>query len=257
MTDQTTMREKIEKLLAKAERTDNPHEAEAFTKKAEALMAAWGIEAAMLDASRTAGEREQVTESGLDFTGTYAKGMTLFAHLIAEGLGLTGYEQVWRGKAHRRYIVVGHTSDVERAHLLITSMQLQAQTALRAWWRDYDLKAYLSPAEKFQARRQFLVSFATAVKERLVEQREEKKREAETQRAAATGTGPAAGPSVALVLADRALAVQQHMAAKRLGNARSMTGSVHGGDEGAAAGRAANLGDRSQVGGRARAALSA
>ncbi|MCY4726680.1 DUF2786 domain-containing protein [Nocardioides sp. STR2] len=42
-----TTAETIGKLLAKAERTDNPHEAEAFTRKAEALMVKLGIDEAM------------------------------------------------------------------------------------------------------------------------------------------------------------------------------------------------------------------
>ena len=44
---------KIGALLAKAERTDNPHEAEAFTRKAEALMVKYRIDEAM--ARRAAG----------------------------------------------------------------------------------------------------------------------------------------------------------------------------------------------------------
>lgn len=43
--------ELIGKLLAKAERTDNPHEAEAFTRKAEALMVKLGIDEAVARAA--------------------------------------------------------------------------------------------------------------------------------------------------------------------------------------------------------------
>lgn len=56
--------EMIGKLLAKAERTDNPHEAEAYTRKAEQLMVKLGIDEAMARAAGGADVKpEQVTEA--------------------------------------------------------------------------------------------------------------------------------------------------------------------------------------------------
>lgn len=45
------MKDKIAKLLAKAERTDNEHEAETFTASAHKLMLAYGIELAELESA--------------------------------------------------------------------------------------------------------------------------------------------------------------------------------------------------------------
>lgn len=50
---------KIGALLAKAERTDNPHEAEAYTRKAEALMVKLGIDEAMARAAGGADARPE------------------------------------------------------------------------------------------------------------------------------------------------------------------------------------------------------
>ena len=63
--------EKIAKLLAKAERTDNEHERDAYTQQAERLMLKLGIERAELE---SAGEvkAEDIVEVTREWTGNYA-----------------------------------------------------------------------------------------------------------------------------------------------------------------------------------------
>lgn len=253
---------KVAKLLAKAESTDSEHEAETLRAKALDLMAEWGIEAAMIDAGRTQADREKVTENPMEFAGGYAKAMTMFGAIIAQAMGnVRVYERYSRGKSNRRWLhIVGHTSDVERAHMLITSLQLQANTALRAWWKTFARKEWMTQAEKTGARRQFLVSFAEAAAERLEAARQEaQQKQQDAQRATGSAaTSSQAGPSVALVLADRRDAVDRYMAHEHpnLTRGRSMQGSMFGANEGAAAGRRADLGGQS-VGRGGRAALSA
>lgn len=269
MTDTATdakresMQAKIAKLLAKAESTDSEHEAENLRAKAFELMADWGVSAAMIDAGRTQAEREKVTESSMEFHGGYAKTMVEFGHLIAEALGIKPLIAHRRYEKSRTLLLIGHKSDVERARILITSLQLQANTALRAWWKGYEPREWMSPSEKTLARRQFLRSFAGSAHKRLLAAAAEAERAEQERQNAAAPTGSAtssqeSGPSVALVLADRKAEVRQFIAQKypNIGHARASRGSHHGRAEGAAAGQRADLGDKSRVGGGARAALA-
>lgn len=246
MSDTETMQAKIQKLLNKAARTDNVHEAEAFSRKAEHLMAEWGVTEAMLNDSRTDSERESITEEPMTFLGSYAKAMVLFGAHVAQGMGLKVYERRTVGDTKvRKLVIVGHASDVARAHMLITSMQMQAQTALRVWWAEFPLRTVLTPSERARARRQFLVSFAEAVGVRLGEARTEAAAQADA-RTTATGAG---ARSSALVLADRGAEVEAWLAERhpKMGHGRAMGGSSFGQRGGAAAGRDANLGGRTAV----------
>jgi hypothetical protein len=186
---------KIAALLAKAERT-TPGEAEALTAKAEELIVKFGIERALVDARRatSAGSREQIVTDTLTFSGGYREAYLRLAYGVTRTFGVTGFK-TRLGASELRYTMVGFESDVRQLTLLVTSLQLQAITAMRAWCLTDDgrqLQRVLTRARWYQARRQFLVSFADGVADRL-------RRTVTTVRDDAERTEP----GTALVLRDR------------------------------------------------------
>lgn len=226
------MQAKIAKLLAKAEATDNPHEAETFTEAAERLMVKWGIEEALVRSKMgETAKREEIVRESLEYTGRYAGVWVVLANEVVGGLGgVRLYQKSKRGSTNKTAVIVGYESDVSRARMLVTSLQLQASMALATWWKNFTAKQWMTDQQKFKARRQFIVSFAIVVRDRLVALR--------TEEVAAAGNG------AELVLVDRDAQLdawmRKHLGQTRKG--RSFQGSWHGREEGQAAGRSAGLG---------------
>lgn len=229
---------KIRALLAQAEGTDNEHEAEAYSAKAEQLMLRWGIDVANLarDPKRPA---EEIVTEWIHLKGWFAPAHLYFAALVADGLGnLRTYRMRWYKHTADSIALVGFESDVRRAQMLIASLQLQAQTALRAWWKDAPERWWMTRMQAVHAKRQFLISFATVVKNRLTAQRTKLVAEA------GTSTELAVRDRKSLVdqFLDESLTLRQHRG--------RIQGSWYGADEGARAGSQAQLGDPSVGGGR-------
>lgn len=236
--NQQSLKDKIAGLLAKAERTDNEHERDAFNAKAESLMIKYGIEQAELEA---AGEvkPEEIIEVRIPFTGIYNMVMPDFVHTVARSLGNLSVLQStsWDKKTRTAY-VIGHKSDVEAAQVLIASLQLQAMSAMKRWWKSFDDKVWMSNMEQYKARRQFIISFGYGAADRI-------KSERRTEEATAS-TG------AALVLASKQDRVNDHV--QQTYNPKKSRGGVQGGmaghSEGRAAGRQANVGTTGIGGGR-------
>lgn len=234
---------KIAGLLRKAESTDNEEEARLLSEKAEELMIRWGVDAATIAVLGTDRKPEQITTHWLHFTGWFAPAHLIAANQIVVGLGTLRALRARRaGHNADSLSIIGYESDVHRAVMLITSMQLQAQTALRTWWKNSNERVWMTRMEAVHAKRQFLVSFAVVVKNRL------EARCAKIVDEAGTGT--------ALALRDRRSAVDALI--DLMGGSRphkgTMKGSWYGADEGAEAGRRAQL-DGSEVGNSGRQQL--
>lgn len=233
-----SLKNKIAGLLAKAERTDNEHERDAFNAKAEALMLKYGIEQAELQAAGKI-KPDEIIEVRLEFVGIYAIIMPAFAWRISNALGGINVlkSKSYDGKTYYAYII-GHKSDVESMQILLASLQLQAQSAMKRWWKTSELRSILSNMDAYKARRQFIASFAIGAADRI---RSERRTEEAT-----VSTG------AALVLVSRQEKVdkwmhEQHNVVKSRGGA---DGSAFGGAAGRAAGRQANVGTTGVSGGR-------
>jgi hypothetical protein len=231
---------KVRKLLAKAEDpATTPQEAETYNAKASELIAAYGIDRALL----------ALADPSLDVVGDrvvvldrpYAADKAGLLASIALALGCTAVRRTRRhaGEKEVSLHLFGHRSDLERAEILFTSLLVQAMHALaRTRVPPWDHPAAF--------RRSWLAGFSASIGRRL-DAAERAAAAAADDRFAASGT------SSTLVLADRSARVDAAMAAEyprlRAGTARRLSGS--GRADGWGAGQRADLGDTS-LGGRRR-----
>src|SRR5688572_13087718 len=86
----TSIEDKIAKLLAKAEGTNNPLEAETFMRKAEELMLKHGIERAMLEDRKPGHVRQEIIVRRIHIPGGhgYAMAMVNIGHAIGPSFSL-------------------------------------------------------------------------------------------------------------------------------------------------------------------------
>jgi hypothetical protein len=149
------MTERVRALLAKAESTDFPDEAEAFTAKAQELIARHAIDVAMLQDGPGEGSRARGRRVLLD--DPYAKAKSLLLASIASA----NHCQTVRDQQLGICTIFGAPSDLDAVELLYTSLLAQATAAMvtagRAGRR----------ARSRGFRSTFLVAYATRIGERL------------------------------------------------------------------------------------------
>lgn len=234
--DRESMKSKIAKLLAKAEATDSDHERDTFMAKAESLMLRLGIEAAELEA---AGEvkPEEIIEAHRDWRGNYSITMVPAVYRVMKAYGNLEMFRVDFSAMLRRTVVIGHKSDVEGFFMLIDSLALQSQSALRRWQKEHrEERRWLTDMEKYNQHRDFLEGFFVAVAKRI---RVEKITEEAT-----------ASPGAALVLVSKGELVKDYVKTQHddlkphRGGRTSYDGDLSGYVGGVVAGREANLGER-------------
>ena len=189
---------RIRGLLDKAGSTSFGAEADALYDKAAELMARHRIDAALLEASRSPGERTPVVERPVDLgAGQYVRARLQLIHHVALNHGCRVLTHTTRDG--RVATVVGVRDDCERVELLYTSLLLQATRLAGAAWAERAGRR--STGSQVAWKREFMFGFAARVGERLAELVE--------QAARAPGPPGAGGGSVALVLADRSSRVDE------------------------------------------------
>jgi Protein of unknown function (DUF2786) len=219
--------DRVRKLLAKAEAEGcTVQEAEALTAKAAELMAKYGIDRALLDATKKPGDNKSIDRK-IAVPNPWGR---VKAHLVCGLAAAMGCQAILlTGSQQTTVHLFGFQSDIERLDLMYTSLLLQMDhSLLRAevpvWSR--------SPRAW---RRSWLLGFTAAAtaKVRAAEQGARKQAEQE----------PTTGTSTALVLADRALVIQAQVNStySKLRNSRmSYTGTGY--RDGYAKGQRANIG---------------
>jgi hypothetical protein len=151
---------KVRALLAQAESTSYEAEAEAFTAKAQELMARYAIDAAVLWAQSERDERPVTIRLPID--DPYADIKSLLLQRVA-------YHSRCKAVHHPRYgleSVIGFASDIAAAEMLFTSLLVQSQAALQAE------AAKAEPGGRTRSRSfrsSFLLSFTRRIDERLAE----------------------------------------------------------------------------------------
>ena len=160
--DDARVLRRIRALLAKAESTEYPDEAEALTAKAQELMTRHAVDAALLDAGGTP-QRADVATRRVHVDDPYVRAKTQLLGAVADanGVRLVWYQSL--GIAN----LVGLAADLDAVELLFTSLLLQVGQALAAAERAAGRR---SGSRSF--RRAFLLGYAGRIGERLTSARE-------------------------------------------------------------------------------------
>ncbi|MEH0843359.1 DUF2786 domain-containing protein [Micromonospora sp. CPCC 205711] len=186
------MLDRVRALLAKAESTTFPAEAEALTGKAQELIARHSLDRALVEASA-----ERPDQPGGVRLGTEAPYAGAKALLVQEVAAANRCEAVWSDDLGFA-TVLGFAGDLEAVELLYTSLLLQATTAMLRGRSERKAAGRRTKAYD----ESFLNAFALRIGERLRSATEEANRQA----------AEAAGPERLLpVLAARSDAVRERM----------------------------------------------
>ncbi|SOD75687.1 Protein of unknown function [Streptomyces sp. 1222.2] len=192
---------RIRALLAKAEATGFPEEAEALSAKAQELMARHSIDEALLAARAHGANTPGACRIGVEPPYETAKAVLLDAVARANRC-----EAVWNADLGFS-TVVGFEADLEAVELLHTSLLVQATTAMT----KAEAAQRRSGRKRTKTFRQsFLAAYAHRIGDRLAEVAEAQVAEAEAEGVGAHGTG---GPLQDLlpVLAARDVAVREQV----------------------------------------------
>lgn len=180
---------KVRALLAKAESTSFPEEADSFTGKAQELMTRHSIDRAMVDAVASTHDSPQARRIHLEPPYIDAKAS------LAGAVATANRCRVVLDSPLGFVTVFGFAADLAVVDVLFTSLLAQATAAIVAAGRVLD-RAGTSKTKSF--RQSFLVSYANRIGQRLRESAERSVHEAEAVH----------GASLLPVLASRELAVQ-------------------------------------------------
>ncbi|WP_456294085.1 DUF2786 domain-containing protein [Streptomyces lydicus] len=188
---------RIRGLLAKAEATDFPEEAEALSAKAQELMARHSIDEALLDsAAGSADGAGGPSALRIGIEGPYEQAKALLLDAVAAA---NRCRAVWAADVGFSTLV-GFPPDLEAAELLYTSLLLQATTAMNRAGDQHHARGRSRRTRDF--RQTFLVGYADRIRDRLTAATE-----AATAAAGAESAGTA--PDLLPVLAARELAVEE------------------------------------------------
>ncbi|MER0245345.1 DUF2786 domain-containing protein, partial [Streptomyces sp. HSW2009] len=182
--------ERIRALLAKAESTEYPEEAEALSAKAQELMARHRIDEALLAATDPApGAAPGAADGGPDacrigVEGPYESAKALLLDAVAEA---NGCHAVWTAE-YAFSTVVGYPADLELVELLHTSLLVQATAAMRRAGDQHHATGRARRTRDF--RESFLIAYASRIRERLTSVARDTARAAAHEAARARTTDP-------------------------------------------------------------------
>lgn len=230
--------DRIRALLAKAESTTFPEEAEAYTAKAQGLMARHSIDYALL--SLGSGFREEPTGRRIGVDNPYEAPKVVLLDAVARANRCTA---TW-SKAFGFVTVLGFPSDADAVELLFTSLLVQATSAMM--WAGSRRDVYgRSSTRSF--RQSFLTAYAQRIDERLATATKDATEEVSRSMVAESGVD-----RLLPVLASRESEVRQKTAEyfpSVTGRSVSITNRA-GWESGRAAADQANLQTRSAVAGQ-------
>jgi hypothetical protein len=230
-----TMMNRIRALLAKAESTNFPEEAEAYTAKAMELMSKYGIDQTLLQAKEN---KTTVGDRIFKVYAPFARDKVTFFNAIVNALG---GRAVWRIRGKRQanpgfeeLHVFATETDLERIDMLFTSLLVQCANAMNVAVRE-TISGQNRP-RKFKA--DFLYGFSSEVGVRLLAAERQAARDAEE-------SAEAQGMSMALVLVSKKDQVNrrvENVYSHLTNNSRRRSELGAGYSHGTAAGRRADLG---------------
>jgi len=203
--------DRIAALLVKAERSDNPHEAEAYLAKAQALATQASVDLAV---ARALTARREAREQPTSITVTIGeRGKRANTHLVSLFVTVGQCNSLQVDIAHNSTYVIayGMPSDIELVEALFASLATQMTSSATTWLAIGEWKGdtYVSrdgwrkPHTAQTARAAFYRAFIDRIGDRLREAREQVLAEAERQRVdipAEVPGGAAVATNGALVL---------------------------------------------------------
>ncbi len=174
--------ERVRALIAKAESSPFPAEADAFMAKAQQLISQHAIDQALL----VGADPSSIGHDQVPMTGSYTRER---AHIWGASARANRCEVLtqttYRSNRVQELSLIGRKQDRELVHLLATSLEVQAVTRMAS------IDTSRSPETPVVQRRSFLRGFAVEVDKRL--------RSANRQHQAETPMRPAARDALALV----------------------------------------------------------
>ncbi|MFI9205412.1 DUF2786 domain-containing protein [Streptomyces sp. NPDC053048] len=151
---------RIRALLAKAESTHFPEEAEALSAKAQELMARHSVDEALL-AVEAGASAEGPGACRIGIEGPYESAKALLLDAVASA---NHCQAVWSGE-YGFSTVVGFDADLELVELLYTSLLVQATAAMRRAADDHHARGRSRRTRDF--RESFLIAYAGRIGDRL------------------------------------------------------------------------------------------
>lgn len=154
--------QRVRQLLAQAESTTFPGEAETFTAAAQRLMARHSIDAAMLQTRDEGRGAEEPTGRRLWLDRPYVKEKVLLLTVVAEA---NRVRAVWFKEAEM-VTLLGHRTDLGAVETLYTSLLVQASRAVQ----QEGARVHVDGSSRTRGFRQsFLTAYASRIGERLRE----------------------------------------------------------------------------------------
>ncbi|WP_307817371.1 DUF2786 domain-containing protein [Nocardia acididurans] len=149
---------RVRGLLAKAESTSFPEEAEALSAKAQELMTKYALDRVLLEADTLAPDLPGARRIWLDTPYTDAKA------LLIDVVATANRSRAIFASAWGFVTIVGDDTDLDAVELLATSLLVQATRAMIA---AGNMQAGADEARTRTFRKSFLVAYATRIGERL------------------------------------------------------------------------------------------
>lgn len=195
--------DKVEKLLAKANRAGTPEEAEAFYTKAQELMVRWSIDEAMLQKAGKS-QDELVTEHvEMKRSGLFKTYVRLWSEIAkANDVKILMYSPGdWRVPG---VDLIGWKSDVDKVKMLYASFMIQSQRERNKSIPDYMRQGerWSNSAEVARWRKSFQIGYASRIGRRL--------REAKARTQTEVVTNSKASSGMELAIKDRSEAVKDY-----------------------------------------------
>jgi hypothetical protein len=202
-------------------------------------MLKYAIDEQMIAAARGLSIDELVQDQ-FEYMGIYRSGHQQLGGVVAKhfGLRIVYGRDTWTKPIKLPLHLTGFRSDVERARLLDTSLQLQCATALGKFNKENkDRMAWMDKGLAFRTRRDFVFGFADGVETKLNRAKVEAKAEAAKHEAERTQeTIENAKTSVELVLVNRKERVDEYYDTVWGGRTRNVTHRYGQGSGGRGAG---------------------
>lgn len=246
--DQERWIDKIQKLLAKAERAGSEQEAESFFTKAQELMTKHMIDEVML-AAASGKHEDKIVQVRVDYGSTYWQAWRNGVIKLGTALGFHNLLSV-SGKNGFGYWV-GWKSEVEMGEILLASLQIQVERAARRFMDTYQSPPGSTTAQaredRYKAKRSFIEGYISVCATRIQEQRMATLKYESKERGQSDG-------SLLPVLMDRDAQLKaffQEIAGKPQ-KIKSAATNIQGHAGGRAAGKSADIG-QPRVGGNKRA----